>query len=226
MPRPGGDGYLAMAAAKIILAAGAEDRQFLEKYSDGFDDYLAILDRYSVDELCAFAGVPSKDALILANTFMEHAPTATLLGWGLHRYEYAHHSIRPIDALGAISGNIGVPGGGVSQGFEEYGPFDQQYWGDDLNPDHRTFLIPKVGEEILNAEDPPIRMIYVTAGNPLCMAPDSSKITKAFGKAELVVYSGHFMDDTADIADVFLPATTFWKKTTLWPAMGTITWAQ
>ena len=211
-PRPGGDGYLAMAAAKLILAAGAEDREFLRRHSDGFDEYRAILDRYSVDELCSLAGVPSRDALIIANTLMEHRPTATLLGWGLHRYEYAHYSIRPIDALGAISGNIGVSGGGVSQGFEEYGPFDQQYWGDHLNPGHRTMLIPKVGEEILNAQDPPVRMIYVTAGNPLCMAPNSAKIAEAFGRAELVVYSGHFMDDTADLADVFLPATTFLEE--------------
>ncbi|QGY40559.1 molybdopterin-dependent oxidoreductase [Pseudodesulfovibrio cashew] len=211
-PRPGGDGYLAMAATKLILAAGAEDREFLEKYSEGVEEYLAILERYSVEELCSLAGVPTSDALILANTFMKHGPTSTLLGWGLHRYEYAHHSIRPIDALGAVSGNIGVPGGGVSQGFEEYGPYDSQWWGDGLNPPRRQFLIPKVGEEILNAKNPAVRLIYVTAGNPLCMAPNSSRIAEAFGRAELVVYSGHFMDDTADLADVFLPATTFLEE--------------
>ncbi|MDD3313632.1 molybdopterin-dependent oxidoreductase [Pseudodesulfovibrio sp.] len=211
-PRPGGDGYLAMAAAKLILAAGAEDRDFIARRSVGFDEYRAILDRYAVEELCDLAGVPAKDCLLLANVLMRQKPTATLLGWGLHRYEYAHHMIRPIDALGAISGNIGVPGGGVSQGFEEYGPYDRRWWGDHLHPDHRTLLIPKVGEEILNARDPEIRMIYVTAGNPLCMAPNSARIAEAFRKMELVVYSGHFMDDTADLADVFLPATTFLEE--------------
>lgn len=211
-PRPGGDGYLAMATAKLILAAGAEDRDFVENHAVGFAEYKAILDRYTVEELCGLAGVPTTDVLLLASTYMEQKPTSTLLGWGLHRYEYAHYSIRPIDALGAISGNLGVPGGGVSQGFEEYGPYDPQYWGDDLNPPRRTLLIPKVGEEILNAVDPEIRMIYVTAGNPLCMAPNSARIAEGFSKAELVVYSGHFMDDTADLADVFLPATTFLEE--------------
>jgi len=211
-PRPGGDGYLAMAAAKLILAAGAEDRAFIAEHSVGFDEYKAILDRYSVEELCERAGVPTSDCLLLADVLMRQKPTATLLGWGLHRYEYAHYMLRPIDALGAISGNIGVPGGGVSQGFEEYGPYDQQWWGDHLHPDHRTLLIPKVGEEILNARAPEIRMIYVTAGNPLCMAPNTARIAEAFRKAELVVYSGHFMDDTADLADVFLPATTFLEE--------------
>ena len=211
-PRPGGDGYLAMAAAKRILAAGAEDRTFIEAHAAGFDAYRAILDRYAEAELCALAGVPEEDSRILADLLMEHRPTATLLGWGLHRHEHAHHMIRPIDALGAISGNIGVPGGGVSQGFEEYAPYDPQWWGDHLNPNHRTLLIPKVGEEILNARDPEIRMIFVTAGNPLCMAPNSARVAEAFRRMEMVVYSGHFLDDTADAADVFLPATTFLEE--------------
>jgi anaerobic selenocysteine-containing dehydrogenase/GMP synthase-like glutamine amidotransferase len=220
MPRPGGDGYLAMAVAKLILSAGAQDREFLENHTVGCDEYLNILDRYSFEELCSLAGVPTTDARYLANVFMQEGPTSTLLGWGLHRYEYAHHMLRAIDALGAISGNIGVPGGGVSQGFEEYGPYDQQYWGDDLNPPRRTLLIPKVGEEILNAVDPEIRMIYVTAANPLCMAPNSEKVSAAFKKAEFVVYSGHFMDDTAAHADVFLPATTFLEEDDLMASYG------
>jgi anaerobic selenocysteine-containing dehydrogenase/GMP synthase-like glutamine amidotransferase len=212
MPRPGCDGYLAMAAAKLILSAGAEDREFIARSSEGYAGYRTILNRWSVAELCELAGVPTRDALVLANTLMAQKPTSILLGWGLHRYEYAHHLIRAVDALGAISGNIGVPGGGVSQGFEEYGPFDQQYWGDSLNPPRRTLLIARVGEEILKAADPKIRMIYVTAANPLCMAPNSARVAEGFGSAEFVVYSGHFMDDTADLAHVFLPATTFLEE--------------
>ena len=211
-PRPGGDGHLAMAATKLILAAGAEDRAFIEERSVGWDEYRAILERFGVEELCAKAGVAVADAELLARVYMEHRPTTTLLGWGLHRHEYAHHVLRPIDALGAVSGNIGVPGGGVSQGFEEYAPYDPAWWGDHLNPPRRTLLIPMVGEEILGADAPPVRMIFVTAGNPVGMAPNSAKVARAFGKAEFVVYSGHFLDDTADHADVFLPATTFLEE--------------
>ncbi|ADU62160.1 MULTISPECIES: molybdopterin-dependent oxidoreductase [Pseudodesulfovibrio] len=211
-PKPGHDGYLAMAAAKLILSAGAEDREFINHFSEGYEQFRAILDRHGVAELCAMAGVSTADAVILANTLMAQKPTSILLGWGLHRYENAHHLIRAVDALGAVSGNIGVAGGGVSQGFEEYGPFDQHYWGDTLNPPRRTLLIARVGEELLNATDPKIRMIFVTAANPLCMAPNTAKVTEAFDSAEFVVYSGHFMDDTADHAQVFLPATTFLEE--------------
>ena len=219
-PRPGRDGYLAMAAAKLVLEAGGEDRAFLENKTVGYEEYLAILDKFTVPELCARAGVSVGDAELIAEVLLLQKPTSVLLGWGLHRHEYAHLAIRPIDALGAISGNIGVPGGGVSQGFEEYGPFDQYYWGDTLNPGRRTFFIGKVGEEILNAVDPEIRVIYVTAGNPICMAPNSDKISKAFKKAEMVVYSGHFLDDTAEHADIFLPATTFLEEDDLMASYG------
>jgi anaerobic selenocysteine-containing dehydrogenase/GMP synthase-like glutamine amidotransferase len=219
-PKPGRDGCLAMAAAKLILDAGAEDRDFLENRAEGWAEYKAILDGFTVPELCSLAGVPVTDAELLAETLMHQFPTSILLGWGLHRHEYAHYAIRPIDALGGIAGILGVPGGGVSQGFEEYAPYDPAWWGDHLHPDHRTLLVAKVGEEILNARDPEIRMIVVTAGNPACMAPNAAKIARAFEKAEMVVYSGHFLDDTAELADVFLPATTFLEEDDLVAGYG------
>lgn len=211
-PRAGTDAFLAMAVTRLILSAGGEDREFMQRHAEGAAEYLRILDRYSVDDLCARCGVPVSDAEFLADVMLRQRPTSILLGWGMHRHEAAHLSIRAVDALGAISGNIGVPGGGVSQGFEEYGPYDQQYWGDGLNPPRRTLLLPEIGREILDARDPEIRMIMVTAGNPACMAADAGAVTRAFRKAEFVVYSGHFMDDTADLAHVFLPATTFLEE--------------
>ncbi|MEJ2041285.1 MAG: molybdopterin-dependent oxidoreductase, partial [Desulfosarcinaceae bacterium] len=211
-PKPGRDVYLAMAAAKRVYERGAEDKNFLEAKSAGAGKYKEILDRFSFSDLCARADVPEADADFLADILTRQKPASILLGWGLHRHAYAHYAIRAIDALAAICGNIGLPGGGVSQGFEEYGPYDQQYWGDHLNPPRRTLLMPCIGDEILNAASPGIRMIFTTAANPVCMAPNSEKVAEAFDKAEFVVYSGHMLDDTADRAHVFLPATTFLEE--------------
>lgn len=219
-PKPGYDVFLAMAVAKLLLLAGAEDRDFLQNHSKGAQEYLSILEQYTVADLCALAEVSEDDALYLSRMLQNERPTSILLGWGLHRHEHAHLSIRAIDALGAISGNIGVPGGGVSQGFEEYGPYDQQYWGDELHPEHRKLLMPRIGEEILEAANPRIRMIFTSASNPICMAPNSDKICKAFEQTEFVVYNGHFMDDTADYADVFLPSTTFVEEDDVMASYG------
>ncbi len=219
-PAPGRDIFLAMAAAKLVLDQGAQDDAFLGRHSIGFDAYRAILDRFEVPQLCHMAGVTMDDAQALAHVLVNQFPTSILLGWGLHRHKDAHHGIRAIDALGAVSGIIGVPGGGVSQGFEEYGPYDQHWWGDDLNPPRRTLLMPVVGQEILDANNPPIRMIVVTAANPVCMAPNADKVSKAFKKTEFVVYSGHFLDDTADHAHIFLPATTFLEEEDVMASFG------
>lgn len=211
-PAPNRDAYLAMAAAKILIHRNGHDIDFVANHSAGFNVYKAILDRYTLDELCSLAGVSKEDIEYIADTLIKFKPTSILLGWGLHRHKNAHFTIRAIDALGAVSGNIGVEGGGVSQGFEEYGPYDPQCWGDHLNPKRRTLLMPYVGQELLNAENPSIRMVYVTAANPVCMAPNSELVAEAFKRMEFVVYSGHFLNDTADLADVFLPATTFLEE--------------
>lgn len=219
-PAPNMDAYLAMAAAKILIDRNAHDTGFISKHSAGYDAYKAILDHHGMDELCRLAGVSNEDAGYIADTLIRFKPTSTLLGWGLHRHKDAHLAIRTIDALGAVSGNIGVQGGGVSQGFEEYGPYDSKWWGDQLNPGHRTLLMPHVGQEILNAKNPAIRMVYITAANPVCMAPNSERVAQALKRMELVVYSGHFLDDTADQADLFLPATTFLEEYDIMASYG------
>jgi len=211
-PAPGKDVYLAMATAKIILARGAEDIEFLNQFSEGFEAYKEVLDSFTTEKLAFECDVPLAQIKQLADIMVNQKPTAILLGWGLHRWEYAHHAIRSIDALNAIAGNIGVAGGGVSQGFEEYGPYDLNLMGNHIAPNHRKFLMPLIGEEIMKAQDPPVKMIFVTAGNPVCMAPNSKKVAEAFAKTPFVVVAGHFLDDTSDYADIFLPSTTFLEE--------------
>lgn len=211
-PAPGKDIYLAIAAARIIFDRDQQDELFLNKYSINASEFKDLVYKESIETLCGKADVSLSDVTFLADTLMNYTPTAILLGWGLHRHKDAQYAIRAIDALSAVSGNIGIKGGGVSQGFEEYGPYDQKYWGDHLHPDRRTLSMPVIGEEILNASNPKIRMIFTTAANPVCMAPNTDKVIQAFKQTEFKVYSGHFMDDTADLADVFLPSTTFLEE--------------
>jgi anaerobic selenocysteine-containing dehydrogenase len=211
-PAPGKDAFLAMATAKRILELGREDREFLESHSQGFSGFKRILDSFTIEELAQACDVSLQQIELLADVLLEQKPTGILLGWGLHRWEYAHHMIRSIDALGALAGLIGVNGGGVSQGFEEYAPYDLDWSGDSLHPDRRKLLMPLIGEEIQKAQDPPIQMIFVTAGNPLCMAPNTEKVAAAFAQVPFIVVAGHFLDDTAEQADIFLPSTTFLEE--------------
>ena len=113
--------------------------------------------------------------------------------------------VRALDALGAVSGNLGIPGGGVSFYFKRRGAFDTSFL--KKNPP-RAIPEPLLGEGILAAQDPPIRAVWITAGNPVSMLPDSATVAKALETRELVVVVDPFLTDTARRATVVFPTTT------------------
>lgn len=211
-PRPGRDAFLALGAARAIVDAGREDRAFLTEHCDNLEGYRALLGRWSPRELAGACDVPGEAIAALAEAYLDGRPTATLLGWGLHRFTLGHELIRAVDALGAVSGNLGLAGGGVSQGFEEWGPYDQSLWGEDLHPPRRKFLMPQIGREILAATDPPVDVAVITAANPVCMAPNSDLVAKALDSVPFVVDLNLFLDDTADHAELFLPCAAFFEQ--------------
>jgi anaerobic selenocysteine-containing dehydrogenase len=210
--KPGADIHLALGAARWVLENGCADQTFIRERTEGFEAFRDLAFSRDVGEHAGLAGVPYGDVVGLAEALVHVRPAAILLGWGLHRHVDAHLGVRAIDALAAITGNIGVPGGGVSQGFEEYGPYDQEVWGEGLSPPRRTLLLPRIGREMLGAADPPVRLAVVSAANPVCMAPDSGQVALAFASREYVVHLGHFLDDTARHARLFLPCATFLEE--------------
>jgi anaerobic selenocysteine-containing dehydrogenase len=219
-PRPGRDAFLALAVAKCIVAAGLEDKIFLSEHCDGEATYRRLLDSQGLDELSRACDVDVASIERLAEAYVAGRPTATLLGWGLHRFTLGHELVRAVDALGAISGNIGLAGGGVSQGFEEWGPYDQEMWGEGLHPPRRKLLMPQIGREILAATDPPIQMAVITAANPVCMTPNAGLVAKALDAVPFVVHMNLFLDDTADHADLFLPCAACYEQRDLVASFG------
>ncbi|MBC3888849.1 molybdopterin-dependent oxidoreductase [Acetobacterium paludosum] len=210
-PKPGTDSYLAMALSRLLHEAGAEDSEFLEKHCINYAEYRKLVYSHTIEEYAAMCDVKIAEIKKIADVLLKQKPTAFVLGWGLHRWEYAHTTLRAIDALGAVAGSIGIPGGGVSQGFEEYAPYDWSVWGDELQPGRRKFFMQLIGPELL-AADPAIELAFITAGNPVSMVPDANVTKKAFEKIPFLVVAGHFLDDTGILADIFLPVTTFLEE--------------
>ncbi|MDR1872554.1 MAG: molybdopterin-dependent oxidoreductase [Deltaproteobacteria bacterium] len=210
-PRPGSDSQLALALARLVFEAKAEDLDFLTNHCEGFEAYRKIVFQEDLTARAKATDLDPQDIVKLAELMMAHKPVALVLGWGLHRWRHSHITIRAIDGLGAVLGSIGAVGGGVSQGFEEYQPYDWAIWGDEAWPNRRKLYMPLLGEELEKA-DPPVEMIMITAGNPAAMLPDSSRVRKAIARIPFKVVGGHFLDDTAALADVFLPATSFLEE--------------
>lgn len=219
-PVPGSDSFLAIAIAKIILKEGFFDEEFINKNTEYFQDYQELLNDYSLNELSKITDVPLDDFYELARLYASGHPSSIILGWGLQRYRQSHLTFRLIDALAAITGNIGKSGGGVSHGFDEYGYFNHQHALDDQAPNQRKLTIPIVGEEIIQTQDPPIKLIFITAGNPLAMLANTPKVKKAFQSVDDVIMVDHFLNDTADVANLFLPATSFLEEEDLVGSYG------
>jgi anaerobic selenocysteine-containing dehydrogenase len=202
-PRPGGDFALAMATARLLFERNYAHPD-ASKWCDHLDEFRALAHGKSVAAWCVAADVPVDAADDLARR-LHDGPTTILVGWGLGRRQNGAAIVRALDALGAITGNIGVPGGAVAFEARRRRPFDLSF----IKGNAPRFITePLLGPEILAAKDPAIRAVWITAGNPVAMLPDSTTTAHALRTRELVVVVDPFLTDTAECATVVLPTTT------------------
>lgn len=218
-PSPDSDAFLAMALSKILLIEELVDHDFINNHAVNFKEYKKILDEFSLPYLASKCDISVKELEELARIYAE-GPGSIILGWGVHRYLKGHQTFRMIDALAAISGNIGISGGGVSQGFEEFGFFDNSLEGAELAEYTRKLPMPTIGDAILKAQNPQIKLIFISAGNPVAMNLNSRMVKKAFKSADYMIAVDHILNDTTELADLFLPATTFLEDEDLLGSYG------
>ncbi|MBT2641064.1 molybdopterin-dependent oxidoreductase [Bacillus sp. ISL-41] len=207
--KPGFDGLLAAGIMKELLRMGLQDGEFLENHTVGFEDLNALLDSVSIDYISGVTEVPADIITHLAEVYADK-PVSTIIGLGMQRYENGGNTIRLLDALVAVSGNIGISGGGANYANKQVGQsFDYQNMTmPERKNSSRTFTMMRQAEEILSAVDPVVKMGIVTCGNPLTQVPDTNRVREAFESLETLVVIDQFMTDTAELADYVLPAAT------------------
>lgn len=210
--KPGFDGLLAAGIMKELLRLGLEDQDFLAHHSSGFSDLENLLDKVDLSTISEMTEVPEEIITHLAELYADR-PVATIIGLGMQRYLNGGNTIRLLDALVAVSGNIGIPGGGANYANKQVGQsfaFDQMTL-PERKTASRSFTMMKQAEGILTASNPPIKMGIVTCGNPLTQVPDTNKVKEAFSSLETLVVIDQFMTDTALLADYVLPAATVFE---------------
>lgn len=214
-PAPGRDFELAMGVARYLFDEDAVVDDAAD-FCDHLDAFRALAERRSVAEWAGLAGLTERDVRDLGARFAE-GPAAILVGWGMQRRQRGGAIVRALDALAAISGNLFRSGGGVSFYFARRKPF-QPFGPTVKHP--RTIREPLLGEDVLAAREPPVRVMWVTAGNPVSMLPDAQKVAEAFEQTEFVVVADCLMTDTARRADVVLPIPTLLEDSDLLGAYG------
>lgn len=216
-PRPAGDLALALAVARVLFARGWVHPD-AASWCDGLDGFRALAESRTLEAWCAEADVDEAQVVDLARR-LHDGPTTILVGWGMARRANGGTIVRALDALVAITGNIGVPGAGASYYFKRRAAFDTSFLrGEEAAP--RTLPEPLFGRAVLDAADPPVRAVWITAGNPVAMLPDSHVVAEALRTRELVVVADSWLSDTAALAHVVLPTPTLLEADDLLGAYG------
>lgn len=214
-PRSGTDGALALGAARFLIKHGLIDRDFVQNHTFGFEEFCRAVEEFTPDRVRNIAGIEEEQIKALALFYGKDTPVTTLLGYGLQRYRGGGNAIRAIDALAAVTGNIGKPGAGVSYGHQMHWPIGAHVAGPELAKVRRYFDRTNLAREILDAQNPPIKVAFITRSNPMNMNPDTSVMKRALDSIETLVVIDLFMTDTAKEADVVLPCTSFFEEENL-----------
>jgi anaerobic selenocysteine-containing dehydrogenase len=216
--KPGTDGALALAIARVIIDEDLIDFKFIKDHVSGFDEFKSSLN-ITILEAEKITGIPSSAILELAHIIGRKGPVTFLPGYGLQRHINGGQTIRSILSLAVITGNIGKSGTGFNYANLQSYVFDkvkepESYYPDPHNdhPFRRTISMAKLGINLLETAEPEIKAAFIERGNPLLQSPDSLNVRKAFEKMEFKVVVEQFMTDTAEIADVILPAKSMFEQ--------------
>lgn len=218
-PRPGSDGALALAVANLLIGRDHIDRDFIARNVRGFEAFAAMAEVAHPGWAAEITDVPVSQIERLADWVGSIAPVTISAGFGMQRYANSGQTMRAILALLAITGNIGVPGGGWVYANLQSHIFDDVR--DPLafyppaEPDgvvRVSISTSRLGPEMLGTRDPPLRMAWVERGNPVTQNPETHTVLRAFRSLELVVVVDQFLTDTAREADIVLPAKTMFEQ--------------
>lgn len=218
--RPGSDAMLALGISRLLLEHGAEDQGFIAHHSQGFDDYRRLVLSHSLDEVAAATDLTRMQIEELAEVYATVKPLGTMIGLGPSYWRTGGATVRCIDALAALTGNIGVSGGGAHTDTDEEAGFDYCVLEKAPRADTRRILLPQLGPGILSVTEPPIKMGWIAGANPAATAPDTGSVRRGLAGLEFLVVVDQFMTASAENADLFLPCTTYLEMDDLVTAYG------
>lgn len=233
----GSDGLLALGMAKIIVDANLHDKQWIGENAKGFTEFKAYLDTINLRDVAETSGLSLELISQIALEFAKADPATIWTGYGIQRHTNGGSIVRAIDALVAITGNIGKYAGGSRYGHLDTRGFNYHAMsmekpagsvgyvggtrmgefghgaasGDKPDYDDRYLNINKTAREILNAT-PKVRFLWVACKNPLAQDFDRNLLIEAFKSLEMVVVADQFFNETTKWADIVLPVTTQFEE--------------
>ena len=212
-PRPGTDGALAMAMIHVIIGEGLVDRDYVDRYTVGYEELVAHAAQYTPEFAARETGIDAEVIRTLAREYAAGQPSAIRIGVAIERSAGGGQLVRALACLPALVGAWRRVGGGLLQLPLWAFPmrWDRLHRADLIKPGTRVVNQWQLGRALTGdlKLDPPIRSLFVYNSNPLVVAPDQLRLKDGLSREDLfTVVSEHFLTDTARYADLVLPATT------------------
>jgi anaerobic selenocysteine-containing dehydrogenase len=210
-PRPGTDAALALGMACVIVDAGLHDSGYLAGHAHGFDTYRARLADYPLDRVAGITGLDAGMIRDLALAYARTRPALLAAGFGLQRHSRAGQTMRAVALLPALTGNVGVAGGGwqyanLASHCLQPIPLPPE------PPGMRAVPVSQVARHLETLAAPPVRAAWIERGNPASQNPAAHRLRQCLSRLDLVVVVDQFMTDTAALAHYVLPAKMLFEE--------------
>jgi anaerobic selenocysteine-containing dehydrogenase len=210
--RPGTDAALALGMMHILFRDGRQDDEYLERYCLGTAELRERVKEYPPERVSQITGIPIADIEKLTHEYAATPPALIRLNYGMQRHGGGGMAVRAITCIPAIIGAWRQLGGGALLSTSRLYPFDTNALErpDLIRPGTRTINMSQLAEALLGElPGPPVKAMYVYNSNPAAVCPDQSRVLKGLRREDLfTVVHEQFQTDTADYADIVLPATT------------------
>jgi anaerobic selenocysteine-containing dehydrogenase len=217
---PGTDSALALGMMHILIKEDLLDHDYIARHTLGFEQLKERALEWTPERTADTCGITVDEVVNLAREYGQAAmggdPVAIRLNYGVQRVRGGGMAVRNITCLPALVGAWRHPAGGAQLSTSGSFPANKLAL---QRPDllrgriPRTINMNTIGDDLLAeaspAFGPKIDAVIVYNSNPVAIAPDSSKVAQGFAREDLfTVVLEHFQTDTADYADILLPATT------------------
>jgi anaerobic selenocysteine-containing dehydrogenase len=213
--RPGTDAALALGMIHVIIAEGLLDREFVARHTVGFDALAAHVRQYSAEWAAEITGIAAESIAGLARRYAGTKPAMIVLGGSsMHKGSNGWQGGRAVACLPALTGNLGVPGGGMGprHGSATHGQVLATIHMPESRPPGKYVpnQMSRITESLLDGR---VRVLFLFGTDMLSSFADAGRLAEGLARTDLVVSHDLFLNDTArQCADVVLPSTSWLEE--------------
>ena len=225
---PGTDAALALGLMHVIINENLFDADYVARYTVGFEDLKARAQQYPPEKVAHWTGISADDIRKLAREYATQRPSVIRVNYGIQRSERGGMSMRAVTMLPCLIGSWKEVGGGLqlslsgSFGLNKEALEMPALMQKALGRPARIVNMVQLGSVLTSTTMvPPIQALFVYNSNPAAVCPNHNEVVRGLKRPDLfTVVHEQFFTDTADYADIVLPATTFFEHKDLQTAYG------